>query len=251
MRNLSQESIARILKENLILKFVIRFLSGVLLTVSVLFFITSVDTDFDGSDDLIFTNVFNLKKNHRGNTYEEELANIRNVQKLVMRIAPVGDPIPDYASREPADLVKHRSGLCYDRSRTYDKVYKWMGFETRHVYILYKDSLGESTPRFIAPIRAFFSYGQSSHAVTEVKTSRGWVMVDSNSEWISVDSKENPVSMDDIWQSKAKFSVVPVYMLKPYWAIRGMYSRRGHLYRPYIPFPEFNLPDFVKWIYAG
>ncbi|MGH6645905.1 transglutaminase domain-containing protein [Aquabacterium sp.] len=232
------------------MKFLIRLSVLGLLLISGLLMLTSVDTEFDAADELIFTDVFKLTKNHRGADYLEELDNLRKVQQLVMSIAPVGDPIPDYLSREPADLVRHRSGLCYDRSRTFDKVYKWMGFETRHIYILYKGRFVNYFPQALAPLMAFFSYGQPSHAVTEVKTSRGWVLVDSNSEWIAVDKLGNPVPADDIWKSKLKFSTVPAYMLEPYWAIRGMYSRRGHLYRPYIPFPEFNVPDLVAWAYG-
>ncbi|MEW6563172.1 MAG: transglutaminase domain-containing protein [Pseudomonadota bacterium] len=229
--------------------FLIRFLgiivSLAVIAIGILLSITSVSTNIDSSDEFVFENILTLKKiNTSDRDYKTELNAIRYAQNLVLQIAPLGSPIPEYADREPIDLIKHRSGLCYDRSRTLDKAYKWMGFQTRHVYILYRKN-GSIEKNFIG---ALLSYGWPSHAVTEVKTSHGWIIVDSNSAWISVDKQGEPVATDEIWKSAARFDNVPQDFLTPYWAIRGMYSRKGHLYKPYIPFPELNLHDMFDWL---
>jgi len=155
-------------------------------------------------------------------------------------------PIPGYSSREPIDLFKRDSGLCYDRARTYDKLFKWAGFETRHIYVLY-NSRPTLNNKVSFAIDLFTPRGDS-HAVTEVKTSRGWVTVDSNSNWISISRDGTPVSVDDIVSKYKSFSDIPEYFLRPYWAIRGLYSRRGHLYAPYLPVPQLNWSTFLDWV---
>ena len=104
--------------------------------------------------------------------------------------APVGEGIPDYEPREPQDLLKKRQGLCYDRSRTMDKAFDYIGLEARHVYLLYREDRGY--------LSAMMHYGQASHAITEVKTSKGWMFVDSNSEWIALTRDGQVVNADDV-----------------------------------------------------
>lgn len=210
--------------------------------------ITNVPTHITDSDDTVFQYVLNLKKPYVKLTYAEEIALILFVQAQVIDRVPYGTPIPEYENREPKDLFKNLTGECYDRSRTFDKVFSWLGFEVRHVYILYPEApdSGERLPFW----RAFFTRGTMSHAVTEVKTSRGWVTVDSNSKWLSVTTDGSPIQVDRIYENAGLFSEIPNYFNQPYWAIRGMYSRRGQFYRPYIPYPQLNWFDFFSAIYS-
>ena len=67
------------------------------------------------------------------------------------------EPIPKYKSRQPVDLFKARSGVCYDRSRTFDKLFQWCGFETRHIYVMY--SKHPITGEHLSFWRAFFTKG--------------------------------------------------------------------------------------------
>ncbi len=209
-------------------------------------FITNVPTHVTESDMAVFRTTLSVKKPAEPLTYAQEIELIRSVQALIFDLAPPGEPIPEYTSREPEDLFKQNSGLCYDRSRTYDKVFSWLGFESRHIYILYPEHpvTGEALPI----IRAFFTNGIGSHAVTEVKTSKGWVMVDSNNKWISIAANGLPINVDHLYEQEAQLPGMPAYFNRPYIAIRGLYSRRGHFYRPYIPYPELNWVDFFEWI---
>ena len=221
---------------------------GVVLFVNVAMgLITNVPTHVTESDKAVFRTTLSLKKPEGPLTYKQEIDLIRSVQALIFEQVPIGEPIPDYADREQEDLFKQKSGLCYDRSRTYDKVFSWLGFEARHIYILYPEhpASGETLSFW----RAFFTKGTNSHAVTEVKTSRGWLLVDSNAAWVSNGNDGLPVGVDHL-PAKASFMPdMPEYFNRPYWAIRGMYSRRGQLYRPYLPYPELNWPDFFQWVF--
>ncbi len=203
---------------------------------------TNVSTDVTPSDRQIFAEI-GIVKPAAPLSFEQEIALIRKVQSAIFIRAPLGDGIPEYEEREPADLMRAGHGLCYDRSRSFDKAFGYLGFEARHVYLLYKENRS-----FLG---ALFHYGQPSHAVTEVKTSKGWLFVDSNTPWVALSRNGEPVNADDVWHRFDEFENAPKYLRDPWWAIRGMYSRKGHLYAPYLPFPEFNWVDFLDWMVKG
>lgn len=112
------------------------------------------------------------------NSFESEVAEISQIQRAVMEIAPKHSAIPLGQSREPADLFRNGGGFCYDRSRTIEKCLRATGFETRRVFIVYLD--GKSA------ISALASPGHPTHAVAEVKTSKGWMVVDSVDPWFGL-----------------------------------------------------------------
>lgn len=210
--------------------------------------ITNVSTRVQPEDEFAIKAILGVQTKPPINSFDDEISVIRWAQKQVLKAAPGMEPIPEYTDREPMDLLKAQSGLCYDRSRTLDKMLKWLGFETRHVYILFADK-GQPTSW-----ANFFRYAltrSNSHAVTEVKTSRGWMLVGSNTGWISLTRDGQPVPAGQVHERRAEFDNPPEYVDVPLWAIRGMYSRKGQLYRPFILFPEFNWPDFLTWAAVG
>lgn len=200
---------------------------------------TNVSTNVTVEDVDTFLEI-GLMKPNKSLTFEQQISLIRQVQHAVFKRAPVGRGIPDYEPREPADLIKFGQGLCYDRSRTFDKALNYLGFESRHVFILYREDK--------LFLKAFFRDGQTSHAVTEVKTNKGWMLVDSNTEWVALTSHGEPVNADEVWHRFREFSNAPEYLNKPWWAIRGMYSRKGQLFSPFFLFPDFNWFDFFGWL---
>jgi hypothetical protein len=203
---------------------------------------TNVSTDLTPDDVKVFHDI-GLKKPSASLTFEAELSEIVRFQKEVFRRAPLGEGIEPYEAREPADLMRAGNGLCFDRSRTFDKGATFLGFEARHVYLLYKQNKS-----FLS---AAITRKQSSHAVTEIKTSKGWMFIDSNTAWIAVTRAGEPVNADDVWRRFDEFENPPPYLKDPWWAIRGLYSRGGHFYRPYIRFPELNWSDFLGWLARG
>ena len=210
---------------------------------SALAFYANVPTHLEHADVAVFQNNLKLAPFQHPKTFADEITAIKAIQHRVFVAAPVGEGIPDYEPREPADLMKKREGLCYDRSRTMDKAFDYIGLEARHVYLLYREDRGYWS--------AMIHYGQASHAITEVKTSKGWMFVDSNTEWIALTRDGQVVNADDVWKRAAEFDGMPKYLKDPWWAIRGMYSRKGQLYPPYIMFPDFNWVDYFSWLIWG
>jgi hypothetical protein len=231
---------------NLMMRRLLKVVAGVLVA-GVLFFIglayiTRVHTDLTAEDIMVFEEI-GLATPRHSLSFEEQVAQIKILQAKLFQRAPMGEGIPFFQAREPADLMLAGKGLCYDRSRFLDKGGVFLGMETRHVYLLYK----QDKPFW----RAIFSPGQASHAVTEIRTHKGWMFVDSNTAWVALTRTGEPVGADDVWRRFEEFENPPLYLKESWWAIRGMYSRKGQFYKPYLLFPEFNWPDFLSWLVRG
>ena len=179
-------------------------------------------------------------------TYQEELEFILSVQNTVLNVAQENEGIPYRQKREPKELIEARSGLCYDRSRVIEKILNYAGFKTRHISIYSKSKTDSTVWSLISP-------GVSSHAVTEVLTKNGWLVVDSNNRWISIDINKQPISIQDIMLStkNAKhikwFQPPPsdIYKL-PFTYVYGLYSRHGKFYPPYNFIPDINYYEFIQ-----
>ena len=129
-----------------------------------------------------------------------------------------------------------------DRRRTRDKALTYMDFKARHVFLLYRTDL--------SLLESLFRRGHPTHAVTEVKTSRGWLYVDSNRPWIALTRDGEPHGAGGVWKHFDEFDGAPEYVRGQWWAIRGLYSRKGAFYEPFLPLPQFNWLDFVEWVIA-
>jgi hypothetical protein len=201
---------------------------------------TNVPTHLTSDDKVVFESLGIKNKSLSINDFESKIVLIKKLQDEIFKRAPFGVNIPYYHAREPADLMRAGQGQCFDRSRSFDKGSTFIGIEARHVYLLYKQE-----KHFL---HALITRRQQSHAVTEIKTSKGWMLVDSNMPWVALTRNGEPVSADYVWKRFDEFDNPPPYLKEPWWAIRGMYSRKGHFYEPYILFPEFNWPDFINWL---
>lgn len=169
----------------------------------------------------------------RPSNYAGEIALIRQIQAQVIDQIPHAI-IPNRFNRliEPKDLYLLRHGECYDRSRTIEKALSAAGFEVRHINLY-------STQNTHA-IAALLTFRQDSHAVTEVKTSRGWLVVDSNLKWISLDRASQPVGVKAIATEFANLKHPPSPIYQSFIPVIGLYSRHGRFYPPYNPFPDVN-----------
>lgn len=177
-------------------------------------------------------------------SYEAQVAAVRKIQALVLAIAPGNDPIPEDHTRELHDLVSFGSGLCYDRSRSIETLLRYVGFTVRHLSI-YAEPGGETA------LRALLTPGDSSHAVTEVMTSHGWLVVDSNQSWISIDQAGEPVRMatiaadadasrnDRVYQDGASSPILQARFTY----VVGLFSRHGRFFPPYDGIPDFSLKE--------
>lgn len=177
-------------------------------------------------------------------TYEEELARIRAVQQTVLSTIKVGAPPPSTHAVEPTELLQRGSGACYELSRAMEKGFALNHLETRRVFFLYRQDQ--------TLMGAIFRRGHPSHAAVEVRTSKGWLLVDSITPWIALDREGKPVAANGIWAYPERFGgEVPYHLLLSSWALRGLYSRGGQLYGSPIPAPEVNWRELSSWLLSS
>jgi hypothetical protein len=180
--------------------------------------------------------------------FAQEVALVLRVQDAVLSAAPEDKGIDLGRPREVADLLALRYGLCYDRSRAIEKILKMHGFATRHAAIYSTAETGSALVSLMTP-------QVPSHAVTEVRTSRGWMVVDSNSRWAGLTPAGAPVALDAVAERKgegpwAGAEPSPGIFTKPFTWVYGLYSRHGRFYPPYAPVPDVNWPELVQNVVA-
>jgi hypothetical protein len=173
--------------------------------------------------------------------YREQIATISAVQHAVFSVAPPGQKkgIPLGQTRELKDLVRLRYGLCFDRSRAIETTLRVAGFKARHVAIY---SLRHSR----SPLTALATPGVLSHVVTEVKTERGWIIVDSDRPWLGLTKAGEPVSVAKLARIDRNELVGEPYKIfkDRFTWVYGFYSRHGRFYPPYDPIPDVNWSEF-------
>jgi hypothetical protein len=220
---------------------------GVLLTAAIIY--SNVSTKLTAADrkyaDLIMRESGyggKYGENSQIENFEDQIRAIAAVQDAVLKTAPTDEGIPLGKQRELADLHQYRHGLCYDRSRAIEKILSWLGFQTRHVSVY-------STAK-ISPLVALFVPQNPSHAVTEVLTQKGWMLVDSNARWMGLDVQRNPISLSRVrettaWAPESSDRINSIFK-EPFIAIRGLYSRHGRFYPPFVPIPDFNAGQLLS-----
>ena len=176
-------------------------------------------------------------------TYAAQIQLIRHVQMVVGARTKGWQGLPEGAPREPRQLYTERTGMCYDRSRTLEKIYLYLGFETRHLSLFAREANVHSYTTVLL-------HHVPSHAISEVHTKHGWLMVDSNDLWIALAPDGEPVSMHKMQQTL--LAEQPLKWLIPTpdsddnfynnrcIPIYGLYSRHGRFYPPYTS----GIPDF-------
>lgn len=180
-----------------------------------------------------------------GASFVDQVRLIRKFQRAVLRMAPKNSGIPLGLTREPADLERHGGGLCYDRSRSIEKFLEFAGFQTRHVSLYSTAQTGSALVSLLTP-------GTPSHAMSEVKTVRGWLAVGSVTDWLALDRSGNPVTAAAIAQAIAQHRPIqflqrpPVPFLNaPFVAVYGLYSRQGEFYPPFDRVPNVNFQELL------
>ena len=128
---------------------------------------------------------------------------------------------------------------CFDRSRFIEETLNYFNYETRHAFIF----------DFTHGLLALFTPRTPTHASSEVKTSKGWMAVDSNEKIIlqrnfekvfSWRSKEGLIIANDL--SKTNLYARDVFV------VYGLWSRNGKLFEPFIHgIPKLNVIEFLKY----
>ena len=141
------------------------------------------------------------------------------------------------------DLFENKQGQCYDFSRTIEKILIIKQLETRHVAIYQR--LNSSTFKILTTPKS------SSHSLLEVKTKKGWMIVDSNYPFLAIDNKNNPISFKQLvkassveWKNEIPKGY-EIYYKEPVIPIYGLYSRHGKFYKPYDFVPDYNFCELL------
>lgn len=173
--------------------------------------------------------------------FADQVSTILAVQDAVLSTAPENKGIPFDRPRELADLYEARKGLCFDRSRAIEKILSHLGFEVRHAAVYSTKDTGNR-------IVSLVTQGTPSHAVTEVKTDRGWIVVDSNNRWIGLTKDGTPIDLEGLqdmdvrtqsWDPRVERRAVRIFR-EPFTYVIGLYSRHGRFYPPYLPVPDID-----------
>ena len=220
------------------------------LCITALLIYSSVDTSLSEEDkQYIGKFLSTVEELPKSPTFQDELDFIRSVQQSVLDLAPTSCGLPVGQEREPKDLYEAKAGWCYDRSRVIEKILRSSGFEVRHISLY-------SNKQESAPALPLLSPNVSSHAVTEVLTKNGWLVVDSNEKFVSVDKGGKPISLKEIqlsaegravieWETRPRASIYSC----PFIFVYGLYSRHGQFYPPYNVIPDINDPELFQHVF--
>jgi len=177
-------------------------------------------------------------------SFEDQVRLIKRVQDKVLDVAPRDEPIPFGQTRDLADVMNAGHGFCYDRSRAIEDALRVLGMQVRHVAVY-------STHQKPA-VEALFTPGVESHALSEVLTRRGWMLVGSNGPWISLRRDGKPLSIEQLRSVAPKDRVdingtppASIFQKREFTWVYGLYSRHGGFYPPYNRVPDVNWSEFA------
>ncbi len=179
--------------------------------------------------------------------YEDELKFIEAVQHAVLTYVPYERkkrPLPYGKPREPRDIYefKGKRGQCCDRSRLLEKIFRLNNFGTRHIFLYYGGAL-----------KGLFK-NKNNHALSEVETKKGWLVVDSNTRWLSLDIDKRSIPIKNIrseniihWKECMPMrSDIKEQCEKSFNFLYGLYCRSGKQYPPFWLCPK-NSNKEIKW----
>jgi hypothetical protein len=166
-----------------------------------------------------------------------QLRCVRAIQSAQLAQAPDLACVDEYGvtSHEPSAFLERGRGCCFDRSRLIEKAAAYFGLEARHVAIYNAHSW-----------RDMVRGGTPSHSTSEVRTERGWMVVDSNSTALGLRTDGTPLDAPALAASlrDADPLLEPHeyrdYFEGEYRSIYGLYSRHGGFYPPFVRVPDVD-----------
>jgi hypothetical protein len=184
--------------------------------------------------------------------FPDEIRIIRAIQRSAFTTAPNVQQIPLGQPREPKDLFATKAAYCGDRARYIDKALRHYGFTTRYAS-LYEKQAGISFLKTI--LTKGDANNSESHALVEVLTSKGWLIIDTRRQWISLTTAQQPITLEDLkdkplayfqWDRGNKQGGWPL-LDRHYYIIYDLYSRHGQFYAPYTKYvPDVYWLGFIK-----
>lgn len=228
---------------NFITKFKLLFLF-LFLFIIIFLYISKVNNNLTDEDKKYISYfLIDIKIPSKDKTFQDEILFVKAVQDSVLKNSLMGK-IPKSSTREPRDLFISKTGQCPSRSRVIEKILRFSGFKTRHVSMYSKVQTNSFIKTLLTP-------GIPSHAVTEVLTLKGWMVVEPNEQWIAVDKKDNILSIYDIYLQIEKNNKIkwknepPLIYNEKFIYVYGLYSRHGQFYPPYNFIPDIEWNEFL------
>ena len=84
-----------------------------------------------------FIQDLNIDKTKIKDDYNYQISALTLISdKVLDEIKPSINGIPTGQSREPSIQIEAGYGQCFDRSRLIEKIGKYLGFKTRHLYVI-------------------------------------------------------------------------------------------------------------------
>lgn len=171
-------------------------------------------------------------------SYEKEIECLFAIQSAVQSIgenkcAAANDII------EPSEFLQRNFGCCFDRARFIEKASRYFGFETRHIFLI--QPYQELSITNLLPLK------QSSHASSEIYTSRGWLGVDSNEPFLLLLESGSPSTYRNAINNLDGF---PLMAPRDFYVVEldviyGLYSRHGNFHGKNFPGPEYVYSELL------
>lgn len=227
-----------------------RILAAVIMLLAIVSIVVGLSVDDSITEDdvryqQIIVQEFKIGKYGGDTTFSNQIERIRAIQNAIQAIAPLYRGIPIKQLRSIKQVYLAGYGACYDKSYVIEKMLRIDGFKVRHVS-LYFDKQNDGF------LKTFFRLGSPSHAVSEVLTTNGWVLVDPLVPYVGVTQNSKAVGIEEVRNrinEKSLTQVMPIEMQgnysNPFYFLYGMYSRNGYLYPPYLPVPDYHIRQFM------
>jgi hypothetical protein len=170
-------------------------------------------------------------------SFDNEVAFVSRVQDSIVKNFG-GAFHPNEVVGKVDYYYQNRQGVCYDKAILMEKIFSTYGFPIRHMYIHFQE---DSTTTSKLDI---FNKALTSHAMLEVKTKKGWMVVATNGNWLGLDPQDNPITISDV-RSRIKAGTLKLkksnyygeYFFKAFriphnfLITYGVYSRHGQFLR--------------------
>lgn len=173
--------------------------------------------------------------------FSKQILLAQAIQYAVLNRNPIGKGIPKNTSRNPKDLYLFPGGECYDRSFVMEKIFTHLQIPNRHV------SVFADVPK-LSKWQEWLTPGLRSHALTEIKTQKGWMIVEPNARWIGLTKDNQPMSIKK--KDKTEWLLPPppslnIFYNRPCTYIYGVYSRHGRFFPPFNAIPDYRLQELI------
>jgi hypothetical protein len=213
--------------------------------------LSHVSENITPEDEIFIRKIIGTDTTPAPEDFEAQIQLILKLQEAVFGAAPEEKPILRGYLREPKNLYETGYGYCGDRARTLLKALRLHGFNARFAALFAVEPGRHKWETFLTVSDA---HNAISHALVEVETAKGWMVIDTRNHWIALTANQQPISLHGLqngeygqykWSTLSKEDPWPL-LKSPYYVVYGLYSRHGQFYPPFIKYlPDINWQSFM------